>query len=192
MYEYLKGLVTLITPAYLVLDVNGVGYRLLVANPYHYQEGQAATIYVQQIIRENDQSLYGFVDGEQKGLFNQLLSVTGIGPKSALAILANGDESTLTEAIASENVNFLTKFPGIGKKTAAQIVLDLKGKLNQQLTITPQPAASPALDDALAALLALGYSEKEIARVQKTLEKEPAMATDAYLSAGLKLLTTGR
>ncbi|KRM71531.1 Holliday junction branch migration protein RuvA [Lacticaseibacillus brantae] len=192
MYEYFKGTVAAITPAYVVLDVSGIGYRLLVANPYHYSEGQTTTIYVQQIIRDNDQSLYGFIDAEQKGLFNQLLSVTGIGPKSALAILANGDKTTLTEAIASENVTFLTKFPGIGKKTAAQIVLDLKGKLQAAPIETPTSSASPALDDALAALLALGYSEKEIARVQKALAQEPAMATDAYLRTGLKMLTIGR
>lgn len=195
MYEYFKGEITLVTPEYIVVDVNGVGYRLLVANPYAFTKGETATVYAQLIIRDNDQSLYGFVDAEQKRLFNLLLSVTGIGPKSALAILANVDGSGLAQAVNANDVAFLTHFPGIGKKTAAQIILDLQGKIDANTDLfTPEAtndAAKPssAVDDALAALIALGFTEKEVKRIEPKLLKQDFASTEEYLRAGLKLLT---
>ncbi|WP_262314915.1 Holliday junction branch migration protein RuvA [Lacticaseibacillus parakribbianus] len=192
MYEYLKGVVAAITPSFLVLEVQGVGYRLLVTNPYAYQEGAAATVYVQQIIRDNDQALYGFVSAGEKQTFNQLLTVTGIGPKSALAILANASTDGLAGAVAAGDVTYLTKFPGIGKKTAQQIILDLKGKLAAPVgdLFTPvAPVADPALNDALAALVALGYPDKTVAKLTTKLAKSGAKTTDAYLREGLRLLS---
>lgn len=193
MYEYLKGTIAAVTPAYIVVDVNGVGYHVLVANPYHYQVGEQTTVYVQQIIRDTDQALYGFADQEGKATFNQLLTVTGIGPKSALAILANADANGLAGAIAQNDVAYLTKFPGIGKKTAQQIILDLKGKMAVAGTDVPTEAAAapsdPVLADALAALVALGYSDKEVQKLKKKLVASGETTTDGYLRAGLRLLT---
>lgn len=195
MYEFFKGSVVNITPEYVVIEVGGVGYRLLVANPYVYREGTTVTVYAQLIIRENEQTLYGFVDSEQKRLFNLLLSVTGIGPKSALAIIANVDTTGLAQAIAANDVAFLTKFPGIGKKTAAQIVLDLQGKIETKVDLfTPEvsadaPGRSQILDDALAALTALGFTEREVKKIEPKLLKEDLDSTEDYLRAGLKLLT---
>ncbi|WP_155286399.1 Holliday junction branch migration protein RuvA [Lacticaseibacillus zhaodongensis] len=195
MYEYFKGLIATVTPEYVVVDVNGVGYHLLVANPYAFKQGETATVYAQLIIRDNDQSLYGFVDAEQKRLFNLLLSVTGIGPKSALAILANVDGNGLAKAVNANDVTFLTHFPGIGKKTAAQIILDLQGKIDANTDLfTPEAttdAAKPssAVDDALAALTALGFTEREVKRVEPKLLEQDLQSTEEYLRAGLKLLT---
>ncbi|WP_125705307.1 Holliday junction branch migration protein RuvA [Lacticaseibacillus daqingensis] len=192
MYEYFKGVVAAVTPGYVVLDVAGVGYRLLVTNPYAYTVGAAATIFVQHIIRENDQALYGFATAADKQTFNQLLTVTGIGPKSALAILANANPGGLATAVAQGDVAFLTKFPGIGKKTAQQIILDLKGKLAEpagDLFAAPEAPVDGALADALAALVALGYPEKAVAKLTKTLAATSATTTDAYLREGLTLLS---
>lgn len=195
MYEFFKGTVDSITPEYVVVEVGGIGYRLLVANPYVYREGTAVTIYVQLITRENEQTLYGFIDAEQKRLFNLLLSVTGIGPKSALAMIANVDAAGLAKAVAANDVGFLTKFPGIGKKTAAQIVLDLQGKMEVDVDFfTPEvsadaPTTSSLLDDALAALTALGYSEREVHKIEPQLMRANLETTSEYLSAGLRLLT---
>lgn len=195
MYEFFRGTVAAVTPECVVIEVNGVGYRLLVANPYSYQVGQQTMIFAQLIIRENEQSLYGFTDAEQKRVFNLLLSVTGIGPKSALAILANVDTAGLAQAISTNDVTFLTRFPGIGKKTAAQIILDLQGKIEQHLDLfTPEVAAtaqptSAKLADAMAALTALGFTEREVKKIEPALLKEDLADTDAYLRAGLKLLT---
>ncbi|MCC4439044.1 Holliday junction branch migration protein RuvA [Limosilactobacillus reuteri] len=198
MYEYLTGLVTVVAPQYIVVDVNGVGYKLLVANPYRYQEDRTkkVQVYVYQAVREDNISLFGFTDQNEKKLFVHLINVSGIGPKSALAILANPDHQGLVDAITNNNVNYLTKFPGIGKKTASQIVLDLRDKLTNESSsslfattqLTVDATVNRELKDALEALAALGYKERDIKKVQKTLMKEEQMATDEYLRQALRLL----
>jgi Holliday junction DNA helicase RuvA len=197
VYEYITGLVTIVTPQYVVVEAGGVGYQLLVANPYRYQvdETQRVRIYVYQAVRDDSITLFGFVDQAEKRLFLQLINVSGIGPKSALAILANPDHQGLIDAIANNNVGYLTKFPGIGKKTASQIVLDLKDKIADQATgsllTADQPTAAstnPALDDALAALSALGYREREIKKIKKQLLESEATTTDEYLRQALRLI----
>ena len=198
MYEYLTGLVTVVAPQYIVVDVNGVGYKLLVANPYRYQENRTkkVQVYVYQAVREDNISLFGFTDQNEKNLFMQLINVSGIGPKSALAILANPDHQGLVDAITNNNVSYLTKFPGIGKKTASQIVLDLRYKLTNESSsslfattqLTVDATVNRELKDALEALAALGYKERDIKKVQKTLMKEEQMATDEYLRQALRLL----
>ena len=198
MYEYLTGLVTVVAPQYIVVDVNGVGYKLLVANPYRYQENRTkkVQVYVYQAVREDNISLFGFTDQNEKNLFMQLINVSGIGPKSALAILANPDHQGLVDAITNNNVSYLTKFPGIGKKTASQIVLDLRDKLTNESSsslfattqLTVDATVNRELKDALEALAALGYKERDIKKDQKTLMKEEQMATDEYLRQALRLL----
>ena len=197
MYEYLNGVITEVAPNYIVVEVGGIGYRVLVANPYAFPMNELERVYVEQIIRENEQSLYGFLTADEK-LFQKLLNVSGIGPKSALAILANADHTGLVQAIADNDITFLTKFPGIGKKTAQQIVLDLQNKLgdlpfNNDIEINlvlpeKQTSDNPELADALLALEALGYAKKDITRVEKVLTKEAQMTTAEYVSAGLRLL----
>ncbi|MBU7568406.1 Holliday junction branch migration protein RuvA [Weissella hellenica] len=195
MYEYLDGLITEISPNYIVIEIQGVGYRILVANPYAFSLDSKMTVYVEQIIRENEHTLYGFLNKQEKNLFQKLLNVSGIGPKSALAILANNDHTGLINAIQQSDVGFLTKFPGIGKKTAQQIVLDLQNKLSDLALASDEvapivPAVSPnsQLADALLALEALGYAKKDITRVEKALRKLDEQTTAKYVSAGLKLL----
>ncbi|WP_407891935.1 Holliday junction branch migration protein RuvA [Lacticaseibacillus sp. N501-2] len=193
MYEFMQGRIAAVTPSFIVINVNGIGYRLLVANPYQFEEGQEATVYVQLIIRDNDQSMYGFADASEKQTFNQLLSVTGIGPKSALAILANASTEGLANAIAQDDVRFLTKFPGIGKKTAQQIILDLKGKIDAPgpllQELLPKQPDNAQLADALAALVALGYPQKTVDHLAGQLENSNAKTTDAYMRLGLSLLS---
>lgn len=198
MYAYIRGLVSEITPSHIMVETrDGVGYYLFVGNPYSFEEGQAAKIYVQQIVRENEISLYGFAGQTEKILFNKLLSVSGIGPKSALAIIAGGAVTGLAEAVGDDNLNYLVQFPGIGKKTAQQIILDLKGKLDDVLpatVTTPKMQGSgdnQALADALAALLTLGYSNRDIASVKKQLSQAESASTEEYISMALSLLVKG-
>ncbi|KRL63064.1 Holliday junction branch migration protein RuvA [Lactobacillus psittaci] len=189
MYEYLEGTITIITPSYLALDVGGQGFKVYSAKPYSYSQGQHVRLYVEQVVRDNDISLYGFSSSEEKDLFLRLLSVSGIGPKSAMAIMAAENSDSLAQAIENGEVNYLTKFPGVGKKTASQIVLDLKGKLGsfvQQDLFTQD--TSQALSDALMALAALGYTQKEIAKIKPKLEKQNCSEADEYVKEGLKLL----
>ncbi|MCH4010289.1 Holliday junction branch migration protein RuvA [Companilactobacillus sp.] len=197
MFEYLNGNITYIDPGYIVVDVNGVGYKVQVANPYRYEENQPAKVFVEQIVRDNEQSLYGFYDLNEKKIFLNLISVSGIGPKSALAILAGQDHSGLIHAIENNDVKFLTKFPKIGKKTAQQIILDLNGKFTAegQMTLGEAPIPmtngtdSPDLLDGLAALQSLGYSPREIGKIKDQLKTQDLKSADDYLRAGLKLLT---
>lgn len=199
MYEYLRGVITEVTPYYIVVDVNGVGYQVYVANPFKYEEDEHAEqkAFVYQAVRDNDISLYGFKNSSEKQLFLKLLDVSGIGPKSALAILANDDNRGLINAINSDDDGYLTKFPGIGKKTAKQIILDLKGKLSDVDSdmLTGQDnldldlnASSPYLKESLEALRALGYTKTEVKRISKKLEKYDGKSTDDYLRQGLRLL----
>lgn len=199
MYEYLRGVITEVTPYYIVVDVNGVGYQVYVANPFKYEEDEHAEqkVFVYQAVRDNDISLYGFKNSSEKQLFLKLLDVSGIGPKSALAILANDDNRGLINAINSDDDGYLTKFPGIGKKTAKQIILDLKGRLSDVDSdmLTGQDnldldlnASSPYLKESLEALRALGYTKTEVKRISKKLEKYDGKSTDDYLRQGLRLL----
>lgn len=199
MYEYLRGVITEVTPYYIVVDVNGVGYQVYVANPFKYEKDEHVEqkVFVYQAVRDNDISLYGFKNSSEKQLFLKLLDVSGIGPKSALAILANDDNRGLINAINSDDDGYLTKFPGIGKKTAKQIILDLKGKLSDVDSdmLTGQDnldldlnASSPYLKESLEALRALGYTKTEVKRISKKLEKYDGKSTDDYLRQGLRLL----
>ncbi len=121
MYEYFKGIISKITAKYIVLEVNSIGYILHVANPMLTQViHQEAKVYVHQVVREDAELLYGFATEEEKQLFLSLISVSGIGPVSALAIIAADDNVGLVQAIEQKNITYLTKFPKIGKKTASR------------------------------------------------------------------------
>ncbi|WP_137624768.1 Holliday junction branch migration protein RuvA [Lactiplantibacillus pingfangensis] len=201
MYEYFLGQITDVTPSFVVIEVAGIGYKVLTANPYRYEVGaDAVKMFIHQAVSDNGMSLFGFYDADEKALFEKLLNVSGIGPKSALAILANNDHAGLIQAINQGNATYLTSFPGVGKKTAQQIVLDLKDKLTdlngavagQTALEMPTDPAEGALADALAALEALGYSAREIKKITKQLEafsQGQSVDTNGLLSEGLRLLT---
>lgn len=203
LYEYIRGVITFVSPYYIVVETAGMGYQLAVANPFSFasRENQEITVYLYQAVREDAITLYGFNTLEEKNLFIKLISVSGIGPKSGLAIMAGDDHDGLVNAIETEDSKYLTKFPGVGKKTAQQMILDLKGKLGElviseltpgttQLSLDTKVAGvdKKVLSEALEALEALGYSARELKRITSDLEKYEATTTDAYLRQGLKLL----
>jgi holliday junction DNA helicase RuvA len=130
LIEFITGLVADVNPAYIVLDHNGIGYLIFTPNPFIYEKNEKTTVYTYQHVREDILALYGFSSRKDRTLFMKLLNVTGIGPKGALAILAFGRPEQVVTAIEEENEAFLIKFPGVGKKTARQIILDLKGKVS--------------------------------------------------------------
>ncbi len=200
LYEFIRGNVQYIQTEYIVVENNGIGYRILTPNSYSYTNyiGQEVTIYTYTYVREDIFALYGFGSREEKLLFTKLLSVTGIGPKGALAILASGEPQQVVQAIENEDEAFLIKFPGVGKKTSRQMILDLKGKLQDVLPeyfpnlFNPdeKEAKEPQhekFDEAILALLALGYSEREIKKISPQLKKEN-LSTDQYIKKGLQLL----
>ena len=203
MFEYIKGTVAHLYPGYIVIDNQGIGYKILMANPFRYtdQMSQETLIYIYQDVKQDSMQLFGFKTMQEKNLFLKLINVSGIGPKSALAILANDNHQGFVQAIEDNNVTFLTKFPGVGKKTAQQIVLDLKGKLSefegtdgndlegQQVFDMPE-RSNQSFEEAIEALLALGYTKKDVARVRKQFDDQKKQSTDAYIREALSYLMT--
>ncbi|MBF1709499.1 MULTISPECIES: Holliday junction branch migration protein RuvA [unclassified Granulicatella] len=193
MYEYLNGELAHILPTAIVVDVHGVGYQVVFANPYRLQDSlkKQIKVLVQQVVREDSITLYGFISSEERELFQRLISVSGIGPKSAMSILANDDTEGFVNAVESGNVTYLTKFPGVGKKTAQQIILDLKGKfevLPEEATKAVVSTNQATLEEAKEALLGLGYSAKEITKIWKSLEAAAPSTTQEALKVAFKLL----
>lgn len=194
MFEYLKGRLTKITAKYIVVEVAGIGYVLHVANPYRYSDSiqQDITIYTHQVIREDAHLLYGFATESEKDVFLRLISVSGIGPTTALAIIAVDDNEGLVRAIDQQNITYLTKFPKIGKKTAQQMVLDLAGTFvdtSVQSDAVSQTAAASnqALEEAMEALLALGYKANEIKKI-RTFFEGTSESAENYIKSALKML----
>ena len=193
MYEYLNGELAHILPTAIVIDVHGVGYQVVFANPYRLQDSlkKQIKVLVQQVVREDSITLYGFISSEERELFQRLISVSGIGPKSAMSILANDDTEGFVNAVENGNVTYLTKFPGVGKKTAQQIILDLKGKfevLPEEATKAVVSTNQATLEEAKEALLGLGYSAKEITKIWKSLEAAAPSTTQEALKVAFKLL----
>ena len=201
MYAYIRGKLTQLFPTHVVVEsINGVGYEIQTPNSYRFQKylEKELVIYTSLIVREDAQLLYGFINEEEKDMFLSLIKVTGIVPKSALAILATSTPNEVKMAIENENDAYLTKFPGIGKKTARQIVLDLKGKVQitretteTLLSMNEENSNSENLvKEALLALEALGYSKREISKVEKVLNKSTFDSVDEAVKLGLKTLVS--
>lgn len=205
LYEYIKGTIEQVEPEYIVIENNGIGYQILTPNPFAFSEkkGVEIVIYTYQHVREDLIALYGFQSMTEKRMFIKLIGVSGIGPKGAMAILAFGKPAQVIQAIEDEDEKFLMKFPGVGKKTSRQMILDLKGKLNDvmpaggqqiesgQQTLQHEPTVnteSVELDEALLALAALGYSERELKRITPKLAEKEELTTDQYIKSALQLL----
>lgn len=183
MYASLLGKVTLIKPGYIVLENQGVGYLVVTPNPYVYQLEQTVYMFIHHYVREDINTLYGFMTLESKELFIKLIGVSGIGPKSALSILATDNINDVIMAIENGEIKVLTKFPGIGMKSAQQIILDLKGKLVESLDDTLVPTQQ---SDAQDALLALGYSKTEVSKILKKINLDQNV--ELIVKEALKLL----
>ncbi len=194
MYDYIKGTLTKITAKHIVVEAGGLGYIVNVANPYAFSDrvNQSVQIYLHQVIREDAHVLYGFATESEKDVFLRLISVSGIGPTTALAIIAVDDNDGLVRAIEEKNITYLTKFPKIGKKTASQMILDLEGKfvLAEDAKAAAKPLAGPdnqALDEAMEAMEALGYKANELKKIKKFFGGTTDTAEN-YIKQALKLL----
>ncbi len=213
MIDFLRGTLAFTDTDFVVLDVQGVGYRVFCANPYAVaaQENQTVMMYIHYHVREDAVQLYGFTSREQQSLFRRLLEVSGIGPRVALGILSAGRPDEVVGAIYQENLSFLMKLPGIGKKTAQRIILDLKDKLaDLPMAVSAAALAGGALStkpgkpsgaghgsrewlEAKEALLSLGYTEPEADRVwPQVLEKAgEAASAESMVKLALQALFRG-
>lgn len=195
MIAYVRGKLVSIQEESVIVDVKGVGYEVFCPNPFIFQEflRQEVLIHTYHHVRDDMQQLFGFKDDDEKYLFTKLISVSGIGPKSAIGILGNAKVNEFIAAVEMEDEKYLTQFPGVGKKTARQIILDLKGKLAHEIVVSEQETAATANNSTIyqevkEALKSLGYSEREVNQVLPYLQKENIQETDKAIKKALVLL----
>lgn len=183
MYDYMYGVVTKQESNYIILENNKIGYLIYTANPYSFNLSEEYKVYLYQYIREDENSLYGFKEEEERDLFLKLINVKGLGCKMALPMLAIGSISGIIDAIERENILYLKKFPKIGDKVARQIILDLKGKL---VTSSNIDLGSNTNDELSEALISLGYKTVDIKKILPSINKNDSI--EKQIKEALKLL----
>lgn len=188
MYEYIKGKYIGINKDYVIIENNGIGYKIFTSGATMAEMpkiSEEVQLYLEQIVREDFIGLYGFKDREELEMFKLLISITGVGAKAALSLLSISRINNLKYAIIMEDDKHLCRAPGIGKKTAGRIILELKDKIKtdevsegvdiQQGFEDIAPSNSNAIGEALGALLALGYSEKEAESALKKVNRQESV-----------------
>lgn len=176
-------------PPTLLVDVGGVGYEIDVPMSTFYDlptAGERVTLLVQQVVREDAHLLYGFLRADERDAFRRLIRISGIGARTALAVLSGLSVAELAQAVARQDAGRLQKVPGIGRKTAERLVLELEGKLAQALADGGRAAPAETATDVLNALLALGYSEREASAAVRQLPV--GIAVSDGIKQSLKLL----
>ena len=195
MFYYLEGTVAEIEPNQIVLDCSGVGFALnTTTNTISFvKKGERSRLFISESVREDAFDLYGFASKTEKRFFEMLISVSGIGPKAALSILSANTPEGLALAVSSGNEKALTVAPGIGKKIAQRVILELKDKIGKESATDGESlgaAAVPVSDnsavgDAVAALTILGYNSNEIAQTLKGIDTA-GMNTEQIIKAVLR------
>ncbi len=183
MIGRLSGVIAEKSPPLVLIDVQGVGYEVDVPMSTFYNLpplGDKVSLLTHFVVREDAQILFGFLTGEERATFRQLIKISGVGPKMALGLLSGLSVAELSQAVTKQDAARLVKVPGIGKKTAERLLLELKGKLGPDLSL-PASVANDKQADILQALIALGYSDKDAAAVLKKLP------SDIGVSEGIKL-----
>ena len=172
-------------PPQVLVDCNGVGYEVDVPMSTFYNlpaVGEKVSLLTHFVVREDAQVLYGFGSGDEREAFRQLIKISGVGPRTARSVLSGMSVADIAQAVTAQDAGRLVKVPGIGKKTAERLLLELKGKFGPDLGLGPGiSATSDAQADILQALVALGYSDKEAATSLKALPK------DVGVSDGIRL-----
>ena len=191
MIGRIQGTLVSVHPPRLLVDCQGIGYEVDVPMSTLYQlpqAGQKITLLTHFQVREDAQQLFGFATETEREAFRQLIKISGVGSRTALAVLSGMSVNELAQAIALQEANRLTQVPGIGKKTAERLCLELKGKLAPDLGITGgKPQAIEANSEVLQALLALGYSEKEALLALKQIPPDTSVSDGIRM--GLKYLS---
>jgi Holliday junction DNA helicase RuvA len=196
MIALLTGQIAYKSLDHVILDVGGVGYRLLVplSTFYALPDSGSTQLHVHTHVREDAIQLFGFGSSDEKEIFSILISISGVGPKLAINILSHIPVGELAAALANSDIARLTALPGIGKKTAARLALELKDKVAQFIIVgggenngLPTPGTD-LLDDLLSALINLGYKENVARKALESMEIAPDAALETSLKAALKLL----
>ncbi len=167
---------------HVIVDVRGVGYKVFVPRP---PASDSVTLHTHHVVRDDAQQLYGFESREELALFEMLITVSGVGPRAALSLLASSRPAQLASAIASGDVATLSKAPGVGKKTAERLIVDLKSKVARG-GIERETTAIPADDEAAAALQALGYTAAEALAALRSAPPSGGASTAERVTAALR------
>ncbi len=185
MYEYIEGELVELTTAHAVVNVGGIGYKLLVpVTLFGQQIGKKTRFYTSWVVREMSQTLFGFLSKQERDLFETLITLSGIGPKTGLSMIGHLSMSEMRRAVQTQNAALLARVPGIGKKTAERLLVDLKNKCFDALPVQ----APDQLSDALQALLNLGYSQAAAQKAVQLAAKEVGDSSDTptLISAALR------
>lgn len=197
MIALLTGLIAYKSPDHIILDVQGVGYRVQIPFSTYYElpeEGGSAVLHIHTSVREDAIMLYGFRTRLEKSFFQLLIAVTGVGPKLARDILSNIQPGQLAQALTQGDLNKLSAIPGIGKKTAERLVLELKDKVGKlDLSSLPTTDAQVILpedvaEDVISALLNLGYKEPQVRKALAGLDAGGGISVEGLLKQALKTL----
>ena len=196
MFAYIKGTLEQKSNNYVVIDVSGIGYKIFMATKAIEtlgEIGKIVKVHTHYYVREDNISLYGFNTNEELRMFELLLQVSGIGAKSAIAMLSEISPSSFALAVISDDISQLVKIPGIGKKTAARIVLELKDKLKTEEAITKTEEVKLSItneeetSEAIAALQVLGYTKREIEKALENVDTKN-LQLEEIIKQGLKNL----
>ena len=200
MYLYIKGSLVVKTKGYIVVECNGIGYKIFMSDKSLNEVGNIGDkvkVYTHYHVREDEISLYGFKTDEELRMFELLLSVSGIGARSAITMLSNIEPSEFAFAVISDDVDRMTKIPGIGKKTAQRIILELKDKLKSEEIernkeeIEKEIKEVEGLNEAISALQVLGYSRREIDLAFEKADLS-GLSTEDIIKKGLVLLSNNK
>ena len=186
MIAFVNGIVKIIRNDRVVLDVHGVGYEVYLANALSQKMNEELFLYTYQHVREDAILLFGFIKEEDYEVFMRLINVKGIGPKTAQTMLSVCSGKEMIEAIENDDIKRLKSLPGIGAKTAGQIVLDLKGKF-VSLETSDSPVSNPVWTQVQDALLSLGYKTNQLTKIKKEFENTE-LGEDEMLRQSLILL----
>ena len=199
MFAYIKGILVENGNGYVVIETGGIGYKIFMSNISIAglgEEGSVVKVHTHYHVREDDISLYGFASKEELKMFEHLISVSGVGAKSAISMLSAISPSDFALAIISNNVNALKKVPGIGLKTAQRIILELQDKLkNENMVVQSDNEVisvvkiTPEMDEAFSALQILGYTRKDIEKAFDGIDTSN-MKLEEIIKTGLKLLSS--
>ncbi len=186
MIASLHGKVESLGSDWAVINVNGIGFQVFMPTSTLSAVGKDVQLYTHLHLREDNAALYGFASPEELALFQTLIGVTGLGPRMALAMLSGLSVEQLVTAIATGSVDLLTVIPGIGKKVANRIILELKEKIGAGWIVTPYTQLAQENADVLAALTALGYSAAEAAKAVTTLPPTPDISLEEKIKLALQ------
>jgi len=197
MYEYITGTLVEITPTDAIVEACGVGYDLFISlstfSRLQGAQGKTVKLFTSHLVREDDESLYGFADKAERAVFVQLISVSGVGPGSARMILSAMTADEVREAVLSNDVNKFKAVKGIGLKTAQRVILDLKDKIGKggdEFTFEATGTASSAVrDEAMGALTMLGFAKPAVEKtVNALLKEDPDITVEALIKRALKMM----